>query len=54
LSLMVIIIERDGDVAGVNAQLDVIDALRSITTPMRALVYDTPWVQVRWANPRYL
>jgi hypothetical protein len=51
---MVIIIERDEDAAGVAAQLGVIDALRAITRPIRTLIEDTPWVQVRWPNPKYL
>jgi hypothetical protein len=51
---MIVIIERDADLAGVSAQLGVIEALRVVTRPMRTLIEDTPWVQVRWPNPKYL
>jgi hypothetical protein len=51
---MVIIIERDEDLAGVQAQLDVITALRESTRRLRSYIADTPWVVVRWPNPRYL
>jgi hypothetical protein len=51
---MVIIVERDADAAGVAAQLDVIEALRASTRRLRTYIEDTPWVEVRWPNPRYL
>jgi hypothetical protein len=51
---MVIIIDREEDLPGVEAQLAVIDALRESTRRLRRFISDTPWVQVRWPNPRYL
>ena len=52
--MAVIIIERDEDIPGVEAQFDVIDTLRRMITPLRSFICDTPWIEVRWPNPRYL
>lgn len=49
---MIVTIERDEDMPGVQAQLDVIEALRRWHRPLRHC--DGPWIEVRWANPRYL
>ena len=51
---MLIIVRDQQDAAGVSAQLGVIEVLRAVTSPMRTLIENTPWVEVRWANPRYL
>lgn len=51
---MVIIIQRDEDMPGVQAQLDVIEMLRANTRRVRTFISDTPWVKVVWPNPRYL
>jgi hypothetical protein len=51
---MLITVDRDEDMPGVIAQIQVIHALRGYGPIRPPIIRETPWCRTLWPNPKYL